>query len=120
MKTEDESSGTWTSHSHLSLHTSCSRHPVLTLNRAIRVRRQLVTGGLGTDPGKDRLLATRRDVVRGWNEVADDLVLQNQVELAQAVRRFEKELPPARTEAEWIRHRLLEQSRVRHREERTR
>jgi len=81
--------------------------------RAEAVGRQMIAGRFETEPGKDRLLATRRDVVRGWNEVADDLVVQNQVELAQAVRRFVKELPPARTEAEWIRDRLLEQRRAR-------
>jgi hypothetical protein len=88
--------------------------------RGEAVGRELVAGRLKTEPGKHRLLATRREVVRGWNEVADDLVLQNQVKLAQAVRRFVKEMPPPRTEAEWIRDRLLDQSRARHQEERTR
>jgi hypothetical protein len=80
----------------------------------------LVRGGLRTEPGRARLLETRRAVVRGWNEVADDLVLQNHVQLAQEVRRFVKELPPAQTEAEWTRNRLLEQSRTPRHEVRTR
>jgi hypothetical protein len=87
--------------------------------RGEAVGRELVGGALKTEPGKQRLLATRREVVRGWNEIADDLVLQNQLKLAQAVRRFVKEMPPPRTEAEWIRDRLLDQSRARHHEERT-
>jgi len=57
------------------------------------------------------LLETRRDVVQQWNEVADDLVLQNHIELAQAVRRFVARMPPPRTEKETI-ARLLEKSRV--------
>lgn len=77
------------------------------------VGRELVAGGLKTEPGKHRLLATRREVVRGWNEVADDLVLQNQAELAETVRRFVARMPLAQTEKEWIRNRLLEQQRAR-------
>jgi hypothetical protein len=46
--------------------------------------------------------------VRGWNEVADDLVLQNQVELAQAVRRFVARMPQPQTEKEFIREKFLE------------
>jgi hypothetical protein len=88
--------------------------------RTEAVARELRTGELKTGPGKDRLLATRRMVVRGWSEVADDLVLQNQMELALAVRRFVARIPAVQTEKEWIRDRLLEQSKVRHREERTR
>lgn len=88
--------------------------------RAEAVARELRTGELKTGPGKDRLLATRRMVVRGWSEVADDLVLQNQMELALAVRRFVARIPAVQTEKEWIRDRLLEQSKVRHSDERTR
>jgi len=44
-------------------------------------------------------------------EVADDLVLQNHIELAQAVRRFVARMPLPRTEEETI-ARLLEKSRV--------
>jgi hypothetical protein len=46
--------------------------------------------------------------VRGWNEVADDLVLQNQVELAQAARRFVARMPQPQTEKEFIREKFLE------------
>lgn len=72
------------------------------------------SGEIKPEPGKAKLLETRRQVVRGWSEVADDLVLQDQVDLALAVRRFAKELPPVRTEREWIRDRILEE-RVRRR-----
>lgn len=37
---------------------------------------------------KNCLLETRREVVRGWNEVADSLVAEGQAELTLAVRRF--------------------------------
>ena len=56
------------------------------------------------------MLETRQDVVRGWSAVADDLVLQGQAELAQAVRGFVKQLPPVRTEREWVREDSSEQA----------
>jgi len=68
-------------------------------------------GEIRPEPGKAQLSETRLHVVRGWNGVADDLVRQGQVELALAVRRFVTELPAVRTEREWIRDRILEQSR---------
>jgi hypothetical protein len=82
-----------------------------------RRRLEAVARGLGrpesTEPGKTELLETRRTVVHGWSEVADDLVLQGQVELALAVRDFVKRLPSVKTEWEWIRDRILEQAKAR-------
>jgi hypothetical protein len=74
---------------------------------------ELARGGLKPEPGKNRVLATRREVVRGWSEVADSLVNQSQVELALAVRRFVSQMPPPRTEKQWIGERLLQQARAR-------
>jgi hypothetical protein len=68
-------------------------------------------GEIRAEPAKAQLLETRRGVVRGWNEVADDLVRQGEAELALAVRGFAKQLPAVRTEREWIRDRILEQAR---------
>jgi hypothetical protein len=79
--------------------------------RAAAVAREMATGAeIKVEPGKAQMLETRSDVVRGWTEVADDLVLQDQVELAQTVRGFVKQLPPVRTEREWIREELLQQA----------
>jgi hypothetical protein len=79
--------------------------------RAAAVAREMATGGdIKVEPGKAQMLETRREVVRGWAEVADDLVLQGQVELAQVVRGFVKQLPPVRTEREWVREELLQQA----------
>jgi hypothetical protein len=75
--------------------------------RAASVSREMAASGdIGAEPGKSQMLRTRQDVVRGWMDLSDDLVLQGQVELAKAVRAFVKELPPARTEREWIRDAL--------------
>jgi hypothetical protein len=73
--------------------------------RAEGVVRELAAGRANTEPGKSRLLETRRAVVRGWNEVADRLVIQGQVDLALAVRRFVGRMPP-RTENEQIAEKL--------------
>ena len=88
--------------------------------RTMAVARELNRRGVESEPGKARLLETRQEVLRGWRAVGDELVMQNQVELAQAVRKFLARMPAVQTEREWIRNRLLEQSKVRHREERTR
>lgn len=74
--------------------------------QAERVARELAAGRAKTEPGKNRLLETRREVVQGWNEVADTLVMQGQVELALAVRRFVGRMPPPRTENEQIAEKL--------------
>jgi uncharacterized protein (DUF2336 family) len=68
-------------------------------------------GEIKPEPGRAELLETRRRIVRGWNEIAGDLALQGQADLAQEVRQFVTELPPVRTEREWIRDRMLEQTR---------
>jgi hypothetical protein len=82
-----------------------------------RQRAEAVARGIGrpepAEPGKAQLLETRRAVVRGWSDVADDLVVQGQVELALEVRNFVKRLPPVKTEREWIRDRMLERMRAR-------
>jgi len=60
-----------------------------------------------------RLLQTRQEVLRGWRALGDELVMQNQIELAQAVRRFAARMPPPQAENEWIRNGLLERQKVR-------
>jgi len=68
-------------------------------------------GEIKPEPGKAELLETRYHVVRGWNAIADDLARQGQADLAQQVRRFVTQLPPVRTEREWIRDRIVEQAK---------
>ena len=68
-------------------------------------------GEIKPEPGKTELLETRYRIVRGWNAIADDLARQGEANLAQEVRRFVTQLPPVRTEREWIRDRLLEQAK---------
>lgn len=81
--------------------------------RAEAVATEMRRGELRPETGRARLLETRRNVARGWSEIADDLVVQDDVQLALAVRQFVRNLPPVRTEREWIRDRMLEQLRSR-------
>ena len=86
----------------------------ITESYATHVARDLrINGNVTPESGKAQLLETRRQVVGGWSEVADDLVRQGEVQLAGAVRDFVKQMPPVVTEREWIRDRMLEQARTR-------
>jgi relaxase-like protein len=89
-------------------------------DRAEAIARELAAGQVKTEPGKNRLLQTRREVVRGWNEVADSLVMQGQVELALAVRRFVARMPPPRTESEQVAEKEREAAQVRAHQEMSR
>ena len=68
--------------------------------RAEAVARELRTGGLRVEPGKARLLGTRRNVERGWHAVSDILVAHGLPELASRVRRFVGTFRPPQTERE--------------------
>ena len=71
-------------------------------DRAGIVARELVTEGLQVEPGKARLMETRREVERGWRVVSDILARQGRPELAEQVRKFVERLPPPLTEKEWV------------------
>ena len=80
--------------------------------RTAAVAREMTPDGeIKPEPGKAELLETRYRIVSGWNAIADDLARQGQADLAQEVRQFVTQLPPVRTEREWIRDRMLEQTR---------
>ena len=70
--------------------------------RAQSVARELASGGLSPEPGSGRLVETRKDVVRGWNAMAQLLDEQGHRELATIVRRFVERMPPPSTEKQWI------------------
>src|SRR5450631_2954477 len=80
--------------------------------RPAAVARELNRQDVEPEPGMARLLQTRQEVLRGWRALGDELVMQNQIELAQALRRYVARMPPAQTEKEWIRNRLLKRHLV--------
>jgi hypothetical protein len=74
-----------------------------------REQAEAVAGALGNgdqwlDAGKTKLLETRRQVQQGWSAVSDILVAEGRPELATHVRRFVHQMPPPRSEREWIAH----------------
>jgi hypothetical protein len=79
---------------------------------AAAVARELNRQEFEPEPGMARLLQTRQEVLRGWRALGDELVMQNQIELAQAIRRFAARMSPTQTEKEWIRNRLLKRHLV--------
>ncbi len=62
----------------------------------------LHAGNLRVEPGKKRILDTRRDVVRNWLGVHEALRAEGRAGLADEVERFIAAMPPPRTEREWM------------------
>lgn len=81
-----------------------------TRDRADFVAAELPTDHPRVEPGKSKLVLTRREVERGWQAASDVLVRQEQTELAAKVRRFVDEMSPVRTEKEWLAAKLLERA----------
>jgi hypothetical protein len=76
-----------------------SRH---TRAKVESVAADLLKGHLGLEPGKSRLMETRKAVERGWRAVGDILESEGRPELAAQVREFVAQMLPARTERELI------------------
>ena len=89
---------------------------ILWHQRAHSVARELASGGLRPEPGRERLVETRTDVTRGWNAMAELLKTQAHRELASVVRRFVDRMPPPQTERQVDRGRELQERVVRARE----
>lgn len=73
------------------------------------VGRELQDGALRPEPGKAKLVETRRTVVADWMATAATLRVQGEHELAGQVEQFAKGLPAVRTEKEQIAAGLLSQ-----------
>jgi hypothetical protein len=73
-----------------------------TRSRTETVARELLKGDLRIEPGKARLVETRKEVERGWFAVGDILMAEGRRELANQVWRFLAQIPPAMTERELI------------------
>jgi hypothetical protein len=88
--------------------------------RAETVVQELAKGKLRTEPGKERLVATRNKVQRAWWAVGDILIRNGHQELAARTRRFAGEMLPPRTENEYIAAELMREPRARRRSPTTR
>jgi hypothetical protein len=74
-----------------------SRHM---LERAERVAAELRTGKLQVEPGRSKIVQTRKDVEAGWRAVADILLSEGHSELATEIRRFADQMRAPKTEKE--------------------
>lgn len=89
-----------------------------TRGRAEAVAAELLRGDLRVEPGKQKLVETRKEIERGWGAVSDILDNERQPVLASEVRRFASQMSPACTEKEQLAvalHGLLRGSQVRQR-----
>jgi hypothetical protein len=75
--------------------------------RVESVASELLKGNIVVEPGKARLVETRKEVERGWKAIGDALEQAGQHDLATHVRRFAGSLPPPQTENERIAADLL-------------
>lgn len=70
--------------------------------RAEAVAADLLNGNFRVEPGKSTLVETRKEVERGWRAVRDILLSEGQPELAAKIRQYVDQMPPIRTEREWV------------------
>lgn len=72
---------------------------------------ELAKKNLQPEPGKARLLQTRKEVEGGWQALGEFLEREGQQKLAVAIRRFVSELPAPMTEREQITAALMQRPR---------
>ena len=83
-------------------------------NRVEAMAGELFRGDREFDPGKARLLSTRKEVERGWRAMSEILDRQGQPALAGQVRQFTDRLPPPTTEKEQLVAQMLDRTCNRH------
>jgi hypothetical protein len=82
--------------------------------RVRAVTEEITKSGILLETGKSRLVATRKEVKRGWLRVSEILLGEGQPELAKYTRQFAESMVDPRTEREHIAIKLLHnQSRQR-------
>jgi hypothetical protein len=79
--------------------------------RAESVAGALRTGNIQIEPGKAKLVETRRTVARGWRGTAEVLRGDGRYGLAHDVERFVKGMPPPQTEREWVAQSIAQAAR---------
>src|SRR5687767_8501235 len=80
--------------------------------RVQSVAGDLQTGRVNPGHGKEQLLRTRRDVERGWAYVSQLLKLDGDVDLADRVQQFAREMPPAFADREWMAADIMHRLRI--------
>jgi hypothetical protein len=78
-------------------------------SQVMSVADELNRTGTVRDPGRRKLVETRKAIVNGWMQAADILDGQGEISLAGDVRYFAKHLPPVLTDRERIAAGILSQ-----------
>lgn len=79
--------------------------------REMAMVQEFLDGDRQPDPGKSKLLQTRKEVERGWRATGEILLTQGHPELAAAVSVFLRQMLPPRTEREQIADMLVRRMR---------
>ncbi len=80
--------------------------------QAEAVASELLTGDIHIDRGKRTLIETRKQVVRGWAQVATALKKEGELMLADKVRSFAAGFSPPRTDRELVAQELISRGRT--------
>jgi len=87
--------------------------------QAEAVASELLKDGIRAEFGKQTLVQTRRDVMRGWRDTSEVLLAQGFPELAAQVKQFADQMPPSLTDREQVSAELLDQVHQRKTKERS-
>jgi hypothetical protein len=79
--------------------------------QAEAVAAELLKGDKRVEPGKRRLVETRKTVEDGWRSVANLLTKDHHPNLASDVRRFVERIPVPQTDRELVAHELRQRLR---------
>jgi hypothetical protein len=79
--------------------------------RAESVAGTLRTGNIHIEPGRAKLVETRRTVARGWLGTAEVLRADGRDGLAYEVERYVRGMPPPQTEREWVAQSMAQAAR---------
>jgi type IV secretory pathway VirD2 relaxase len=79
-----------------------------TRQKVDEVAQQIANGSVFNEPGRAKLVETRKAVVEGWLAVAKTLDRQGETRLAADVRKFVQEMPPVMTDKEQLAYQFVQ------------
>lgn len=82
-----------------------------TPSRIEAITRELIKGNLLGEPGRAKLVETRKEVKMGWFAASEALLRQGQPELAAEARRFAEQIGPPYSDRERVAAELLNRTR---------
>jgi hypothetical protein len=73
--------------------------------------KELMKGDPVVEPGRAKLVGTRKEIKNGWMAASEMLLRQGQPELAARARMFVEQMGPPRTDRERVAAELLKRAR---------